>query len=303
MSSSPWTILGAGSMGCLWAAQLHRSTGQIPTLIVKDTRRYDQVDHTITLTHLDGAESRHSVALKAAGDIELSIHKLLVCTKAGDALDAVNSVSHSLANECDILLLQNGMGSQQAIAAAYPDRTVWVGSITDGAWMKSPLHVCHAGAGKTHIGSFVGNPVGKLLNHLEPFPLELIGTDAIESILWRKLAMNCAVNGLTALFDCQNGALLEPDKKARMDPLIEEFIQASHRLNQPVSDRLYGDVYDICRMTARNYSSTCMDVRLNRTTELAYLNGYLLDQAASAGLQLPAHKALMQQLSQQNVRW
>ena len=303
MSSHPWFILGAGSIGCLWAAQLQRSSGISPTLIVRDQPLQAETTASLTLTQTDQTESTHAVNVATANDISSPIHQLIVCTKAGDAQTALESVRPMLARSCDVLLLQNGMGSQQAITEAFPEQNIWLGSTTDGAWIKDTMHVCHAGKGQTIVGSLNQHSPKTLLEKLRNFPLKVISSNNIERVLWQKLAVNCAINGLTALYDCQNGQLLDDDKKAQMDQLIDEFIQISAAINQPVSDHLHEQVYEVCRVTAANYSSTCMDARLQRKTELAFMNGYLLALAEKAGLQLPSHQQLMDKLSQKGVRW
>jgi 2-dehydropantoate 2-reductase len=53
---------------------------------------------------------------------------------------------------------------------------------------------------------------------------------------------------------------------------------------------------DIAEQTAANTSSMLADVLAGRSTELSYINGYLLKQAKRAGLFLPAHQSLTHRL-------
>ncbi|MET4693164.1 ketopantoate reductase family protein [Endozoicomonas lisbonensis] len=165
------------------------------------------------------------------------------------------------------------------------------------------MHVHHAGQGLTEIGCFNRQPATAFLRQFQGFPLKMTASKDIENVLWQKLAVNCAINGLTALFDCQNGSLLENDKKPLMDELIDEFVHVSNTLGRPTPESLHEKVYEVCRLTAANHSSTCMDARLQRRTELAFINGYLIRIAEKEGLKLPAHQQLMDRLSQKGVRW
>ena len=257
----------------------------------------------LTLTHLDKTESQHPVSVTTADEITTPIHQLIVCTKAGDTLTAMNAIRPVLAEHCNVLLLQNGMGSQEAVAEAFPAQNIWIGSTTDGAWISKPLHVHHAGQGLTEIGCFNHLPATAFLRQFQGFRLKMTVSKDIGNVLWQKLAVNCAINGLTALFDCQNGALLEHDKKPLMDELINEFTHVSKVLGWTTPDSLHEKVYEVCRLTAVNHSSTCMDARLQRRTELAFMNGYLIRLAEQEGLKLPAHQKLMEKLSQKGVRW
>ena len=276
-------------------------------MVVRSRKRYTEkkVDKkpVLTLTHLDKTESQHPVSVITADEITTPIHQLIVCTKAGDTLTAMNSIRPSLAEHCNVLLLQNGMGSQETVTEAFPAQNIWIGSTTDGAWISKPLHVHHAGQGLTEIGCFNHQPATAFLRQFQGFHLKMSASKDIGNVLWQKLAVNCAINGLTALFDCQNGALLEHDKKPLMDELINEFTHISKALGRTTPEPLHEKVYKVCRLTADNHSSTCMDVRLQRKTELAFMNGYLIRIAEKEGLKLPAHQKLMDKLSQKGVRW
>lgn len=303
MASHPWFILGAGNIGCLWAAQLQCISAQPPHIIIRDNQYLPAGMQSLKLIHPDHTESEHTIQTVTASQINQNIHQLVVCTKAGDVLPALESIRHLLAKQCDIVLLQNGMGSQQSVVQSFPEANIWIGSSTDGAWLKSPLEVCHAGRGNTLMGSLSGVPTDRLMQMLEYFPLDIEPRSDIETVLWQKLAVSCAINGLTALYDCQNGELLNNDKKNRLDHLVDEFIHTMQAIGQSVAGQLHEQTYNVCRVTANNYSSTCMDARLQRKTELAYINGFLLEQAHKVGLQLPTHQQLMTELSEKGVRW
>ena len=54
--------------------------------------------------------------------------------------------------------------------------------------------------------------------------LDITATDDIIEKMWHKLAIK-RINGLTALYDCTNGALIhDSDKRQHLDVLIAETI-------------------------------------------------------------------------------
>ncbi|MCW5265364.1 2-dehydropantoate 2-reductase N-terminal domain-containing protein, partial [Pseudomonas aeruginosa] len=111
-----WHILGAGSLGSLWAARLGRA-GLPVRLILRDRqrlRRYQQAGG-LNLVE-DGQASLYPIAAETP-DGGQPIQRLLLACKAYDAEEAASSVAHRLAGNAELLLLQNGLGSQQAVAA------------------------------------------------------------------------------------------------------------------------------------------------------------------------------------------
>src|SRR5690554_6180770 len=105
-----WHILGAGSLGCLWAARL--AAQQQPVyLILRNTvalQRYQQT-HGVALSDAQRQHTEHyPVAAQLASNPQ-PIHRLLLACKAYDAEAAVKTVAHRLTLDSQVILLQNGL--------------------------------------------------------------------------------------------------------------------------------------------------------------------------------------------------
>lgn len=113
--------------------------------------------------------------------------------------------------------------------------------------------------------------------------------------LWRKLALNCAINPLTVLHACQNGGLL--GHLAEVHGLCTELAALLRRCGQPqAAEGLEEEVQRVIVATAANYSSMYQDVHAGRRTEVHYLLGHACRVAARHGLQLPQLEHLLQRL-------
>lgn len=307
MTDLNWYILGAGSMGCLWAGWLWEK-GLNPIVIVRP-ERFDRLEKKQVPLHIrtcDGRSHHYRVTLTSADGLPTPIDRLIVCTKAQDARDAVLAITSHLSPTSQILLLQNGMGSQQQLAMRLPETGVWAGSSTDGAFLEAPFSVCHAGCGETVMGLLHGgrHPEPRAFAPLqESFGLKVQQVAAIEPYLWRKLAVNCCINGLTALYNCHNGALLDnPRCYVHLRAVIVETRQALAWLGVSLQEDLAALVASVCRNTASNISSTCQDARAGRVTELAYINGFLMQRVRQLGLDLPVHARLLAKLKNRGIK-
>lgn len=292
-TTPPWHVLGTGAMACLWAASL-AACGHEVTLIARDRSRRAAY-HGITLESAAGGQ--HVEPALETRDAITPIAQLLVCTKAYDALDALEGVARRLAPEAAVVLLQNGMGfHDQALRIAHGAR-VFCALSTEGAWCPAPFHVRHAGRGFTLLGRYPRGPrdEAEALARALPSPrLEIRPVDDIEHEMWRKLAVNCTINALTAVHGCANGALLEPGAAGEeFAALCTETAAVLDALGQhAIAADLPATAAEVARRTAANRSSMLQDVLARRRTEIDFINGFLCRQADAAGIPCPLNHAL-----------
>jgi len=111
-------------------------------------------------------------------------------------------------------------------------------------------------------------------------------TTAIHERLWRKLALNCAINPLTVLHACRNGGLQA--YAGEVSALCEELIQVLQCCDQPrAAEGLQGQVNQVILATAANYSSMYQDVAQGRRTEIRFLLGYICEAAVRHACHAP----------------
>ncbi len=290
MTTSHWHVLGAGAMGCLFASHLQRA-GATVTLVLRDTAAGDtrvQVESARGVSHFPVATTtRHDPG---------SIERLLVTTKAYNVLDALAGLAHRLRPDAHILLMVNGMGLAEPVAAAHPGCSIFLATTTHGAYREGPLDVVHAGEGSTVIGSpLATEPPGWLSDWLST-PGECRWEPRIEHALWQKLAVNCAINPLTAVHKCRNGALVsEPLLIERTAAVCEEIAAICTAAGYPdVAAGLHERVTTVARATAANRSSMLQDVAAGRPTEIDYITGFLLKTAERLGIAAPLNRELME---------
>lgn len=286
-------------MGCLWAARIWQhgqlnGTTQTATLLLRSKaalahwRRVGGV-----LIYSDGAETLVPVEASTVAGSPSLIDHLLLCTKAQDALEALDSVAHLLHGSTRVLLIQNGIKAQYAIAARYPTLALSCLSTNHGAYLRADYSVVHAGRGNSYLGSLHphADKPSQLLDSLPSTSMNIVWDADITGRLWTKFAVNCAINALTVIFDCRNGELLSlPEAAAQLRELckeIENIMLIITACPQPLA--LFKMVKTVLEATACNYSSTLQDVHNGRPTEIAYFNGYLCELAQGAGLDCPVN--------------
>ncbi len=292
--STTWHILGAGSLGTLWATRLARA-GVPVRLILRDHARLAsyQAGNGLTLVE-HGVEHTYPV-IGETPDSPEPIQRLLVACKAYDAQSAIAQLQQRLAADAELILLQNGLGSQDAVAAQVPQARSIVASSTEGAFREGDWRVVFAGHGYTWLGD-TGQPTPPLwLDDLHAAGIPHEWSSEILTRLWRKLALNCAINPLTVLYQCRNGGL--QDHQCEVATLCAELAELLECCGQPAAAQaLHSEVQRVIQATASNYSSMYQDVANARRTEISYLLGYACQAAARHQLVLPHLQQLQARL-------
>ena len=293
MTDSPWHILGAGAIGCLFAAKLQR--GGVPVTLLLRT---SPAAATLPVVVASGGNSSE-LALPAAGVGDRGyIAQLLVTTKAPDVVTAVMSVSDRLDRNSRVVLLANGMGFAAELQRQLPGMDIYSGTTTEGAYRIGPQRVCHAGHGRTLVGQpGLTQPPDWFAPWAEALG-ECCWEPNIEQALWEKLAVNCAINPLTALHRCNNGELLRNENLAdEVDRLCGEISRVSDAAGfTAVSQALRGTVNRVITATADNRSSMLQDVLAGRPTEIDYITGHLVATARRYGVPVPCNEELLLQI-------
>jgi 2-dehydropantoate 2-reductase len=288
-----WHVLGAGAIGCLFATALQRS-GCTTTLLLRE--RGGKSSSSV-LVQRNGAITEVQMPVSATGDSGPITH-LLVTTKAYDVRRAVGAVAHRLNSDTRLLLLVNGMGLTGELREDFPNLDIYCGTTTEGAYRIAPLHIRHAGTGLTHIGK---------PGQIEPAPWfdqwsRAMGScvwDAnINRALWLKLAINCAINPLTAVHGCHNGELARrPELAMEVSRLCEEIAAISRAAGyESAAEGLEQAVTEVIAGTANNYSSMLQDVQGGHRTEIDYITGYLLTVARRHGIAAPCNQSLFERV-------
>ncbi|SNC75326.1 ketopantoate reductase [Marinobacter sp. es.048] len=290
-------ILGAGSLGGLWGAMLPAGRA---AFIARPGEPTD-TDLSYRFRPFEGPESAVRIPLLRASDRP---ELILVTTKAGDTLDALAGVIDQFRVDIPIVLFQNGLGSQQAVAARWPERPILAASTTEGANRPEPGLLVHAGTGDTWVGPLTEPAkisVDSAVARLEDSGLTIHPEPAILQRLWQKLVINAGINPYTAILDCPNGEILSaPLYQSTIDELcqeLSELMNAAVQIRQ-TPDSLRQRIEQVAKNTAGNTSSMRADVLRKRQTEIDFINGYLAKLGKELGIGTPVNQMLTEQVQQ-----
>ncbi|MFX0568645.1 2-dehydropantoate 2-reductase [Kosakonia cowanii] len=278
------TVLGCGALGQLWLTALCKQGHEVQGWL-----RIPQPYCSVNLVEEDGTIFNESLTANDPDFLARS-DLLLVTLKAWQVSDAVKGLVASLSPATPVLLLHNGMGTVEELKSL--PNPLLMGTTTHAARRDGNV-IIHVASGITHIGPARAQDgeFSYLADTLQMALPDVAWHNTIRPALWRKLAVNCVINPLTALRDCKNGDLR--DVPEEIEKIAREVAAVIEREGHHISaDELIAYVHQVIESTAENISSMLQDVRAMRHTECDYITGYLLRRARAHGIAVPENARL-----------
>lgn len=269
-------MVGPGAMGQMHAALLRRA-GVDAALLHRDRERAAALNSEGV--RLVGAVGERTVAVRCTADAEAlgPADFIVIFTKAYDTEAAARAALPAADAETIWVTLQNGLGNVEAIRGVAGAVQLLCGVTASGA------HILPDGAvNVVAVGEAVIGPVAPATMEQASGFCELLERAGMPSravadpwpAVWRKLAINAAINPLAALAGRRNGELLELPWLGR---LAFEVAREVGRVAAARGIDLGGEpaalVEQVCRATAANRCSMLQDLEAGRRTEIDQICG------------------------------
>lgn len=290
-------VLGAGAMGCLYGGRLADS-GQDVTLvdiwrdhmeaINRDGLTIEETAGTRVVKNLRGV-----CAAEEAGPADL----VIVFVKATATEEAMAQAKCLVGPETMVLTLQNGLGNAEKLCRVLDPKHVVAGVTGCGASVLGPGRIRHGGQGDTVIGELDGR-ISERLEAVKKM-LDQAGLPAkistnVSGLVWTKLIGNIGVNALATLTGLQNGRLLDfPETASLMEMAIKEAMAVAEAqgIRFEVDDPV-GHTRELAQKTGTNRCSMLQDVTAKRGTEIAVMNGAIVELGRALGVPTPVNLVL-----------
>jgi len=283
-------------MGLLHAAYLAQA-GLSVTLVDHRRGRAQRLRQGFrVVTSAEGAADLETrLPCRPARNLKPPFDLLIFTVKAFATAQAATEVAHLIGPQTALMSLQNGLGNVEALRQHQQPELILAAVTTSGATLADENRVIERGLGSISLGSIAGNhdlarEIAALLSGAG------LPAEALEDIwptLWRKLAVNCAINPLTAMLDLKNGLLLEAPVAELMGQVAQEAGTVAQALGVDLDPSALPDtVAEVCRLTADNISSMLQDARAGRQTEIDEINGAVVREAEKVGAPAPLNMAL-----------
>jgi 2-dehydropantoate 2-reductase len=303
-------IIGRGSIGVNVAFNLQLAQGIQTTLLVRE--HYDRSD-VLSLLTVDG--QTHLIKCDQAYISQSSLQSLdliILPVKHYQIERIVQDIAEHVDAKTTILLLHNGMGGIQLVQKYLPNNPLLVATTTDGVYKTSTTCFIQTAVGQFDIGAIYEenldeeNPIAKHNNsawdYLSCLHPNLLWRSDMAFVLYQKLAVNAAINPLTALKDCKNGELVNYSEEVKK--VKEEIFDLYEFMNLPLDNHALSLHIDaVIQLTKENYSSMHQDFQNGRETEVEGILGFLLEKGKETGMKMAFVQTLYEQIKAQSKQF
>lgn len=294
-------LIGQGAIGLLWYSQLQ----QQPALnIALKPRTSDSRSRPIyTFTALNGLSRENCLSYAGQQEIK-NADVILLCVKSYQVKQVIIDISASLSPDTALILCHNGMGTLDELPKQIVQHNPVLAMLTTQACLRaSPLHIIHTGQGQTDLGLVAGRlSDGRRHQILQVFNTALpqvIWQQNIVTSQWLKLAVNCVINPLSAIYDVANGEINSEAFSRSIGKVLQEVVDVAGQQGISLSlDILKNRIKQVAQATARNSSSMRCDMLAGRETEIDYINGYIHRYGQRYNIATPENTRLWREVSQ-----
>lgn len=291
-------ILGAGAMGSLYGGLLHQA-GQEVILLDVSKAHVDSVNqHGL---FIDGPEGELNIKVPAAQAWQLKEEPelFILFTKTIYSRDALDSVKHLLQPDTWVLSLQNGLGNDELIGEYVARDHIIVGTTDFPSTFIEPGRIRSKGRGTTKMMSANGEgsaqleKVAEVLNQAG-FNCHL--TKDVFVSIWEKVAFNSAMNAITAVTRLKLGYVgARKEGRELAYTVAKEVVSVANRKGIAAQeDRVIAVMDKDFLDHADHKPSMLQDVLAKRTTEVDFIDGAAVNEAAKLGMDIPATRTLYQ---------
>jgi 2-dehydropantoate 2-reductase len=287
-------IVGCGAIGSLFAAHLARLNDVEVWAYDLDRRHVDAINaHGLRLSGVSDLHSRLKASTDAAAipPCEFGI----VATKSQHTRPAIEATA-AIFRDGAVCSVQNGVGNEEIIAEYVP--RVIRGTTFPAGHLIEPGHVQQDTGGKTWMGPFEPrsasmDEIRRLAGRLTESGLETLAMEDARGAQWTKLIFNAATNPIGALTRLPHGIACEqPRLRKLISGLVAEGVAVARALGITLDSDPEKLIDHAQKVAYRHKASMLQDALAQRRTEIAALNGGIVQFGQQTGVPTPLNQAI-----------
>jgi len=199
-----------------------------------------------------------------------------------------------------VVLLQNGLGLEEDLAAPLPGVSIAGGLAFICSNKIGPGHIHHLDFGKLIIGSYNVPDQEIIQNLIADFQSSGIHAEIspdLKFARWQKLVWNIPFNGMTVVLNTTTDRLMSNEQTRELSKeLMLEVIHGANACGVPLKESLAQQMIDMTIKMKPYAPSMKLDYDHRRTMEIDYIYSKPIETALEAGFSMQKVSMLEKQL-------
>jgi 2-dehydropantoate 2-reductase len=290
-------VYGAGAVGGFFGGLLARA-GEDVCFVARgaqlDALRRDglQIESALLGT-VDVPRVR---VVSSAREIEVA-DLVLVCVKAHQTAAILDDLATLVSTDTVMVTLQNGVESDEVVAARFGRARVIPGVVYVGATLERPGVISHVAAGTIALGLPEGTPRARVEAVREALaasgqPVQI--SDDIQCDRWQKLLGNAAFNTVSAVTGRDPGVLLKvPESRALLTAIMREVVAVAQAQRIGLSHANVDEQIAWTEKAGTIRTSTTVDRERGREMEIDALIGVVVRRGKQYGVPTPCSDVML----------
>lgn len=288
-------VMGAGAVGGYFGGRMAERTSASVTFIARGAHLQAMQQHGLQLNSVDG-NARIEVEAFEHPPENLSPDLILFTVKSFDTETAIRTIRPVVADDTQILTIQNGIENYEKLAEAFGSKRVIRGFCKVGAGIAAPGIINHKAFGKITVGERNGstsNRLEKLKALFEEAEIPLHITREIERKVWLKFAWNCVFNMLTAAADVTVEKLFDHQETEQLCYRVFNEIQAvAEKEGVSLTQKDAENIIEPARQLEGFTTSTYQDRQKEKKMEYEAFTGAIVRFAEKHEVRVPYNEML-----------
>jgi 2-dehydropantoate 2-reductase len=309
-------IVGAGALGGIIGARL-LAAGASVSLATRSAAAAEEIKASgLRITGIGGdlCTAAGEVASLAEYSVPGIFDVIVLATKAQDAIDVAPSLVRLLAPGGTLLPIQNG-GVPQMLASRLGERYVLGGLSNRTATMLRPGVYKRTNAGYVLIGELGGGQSDRSerVRQWLSRAVNVKVTPNLQGAVWSKLLLNCSITTIGAIAGLTMRAYIDrPEGRELFGRTYDEALSVAlasgvrpeKMLVDPIPPgwngrSISGEAYNLWLVDILNgygdaKASMLQNFERGRTTEIDFINGYVVDTARQFSVNTPVNIAIIE---------
>ena len=293
-----YAVIGTGALGGFYGGMLANAGKDVHFLFHNDYDYVSQnglrIDSTFGNFIIQHPNAYDSTSKMPVCDV------ILVCLKTTNNKMLTELLPPLLHKDTCVILVQNGLGIEAALAQNFPDMSI-AGGLAFICSSKVGLgHITQMDYGKLTIGSYQGDNksvLQQVCSDLSDAGVPNVISDDLTMSRWKKLVWNIPYNGMCVVLDTTTERLMQySDTYELIRALMLEVIGAANACGVHVDENFAQAMLDSTLKMKPYAPSMKLDYDYRRPLEIQAIYTNPLITAQKAGYDMPKVNMLEQQL-------